>query len=287
MIWIGSWGSDAKDQVEFWLKRTNEAIAAAIDALDAGDYGEAAAEIRKAIGYKHEAIQSYPPVLVNDTNHRIEFYELYDALFELDELAANAENFVVGARSGNAPNAVQNLIDQMKQARDRLTGLRLNDPQFADGDCVDLANSVIDEIDQILKMLDEFDRSKGFDFDHLHRLVKQLTAAKKLLLDNLSDGYGISLWDGYALFYAVDDELLTALSGVESAFAQGAPRNARANRATKEHLELAKAIKNKLESFVGENPAPSEPPENGDGAPPEPKYPQGSEDLPPFPPNVG
>jgi hypothetical protein len=285
IMWIGSWGNEAKQTAEEWLRLVNRAIAAAIAALGNGDYGEAIAQIRKAIGYKHEAIQAFPPVLVSDTNHRAEFYLIYDALFELDELAGSAENHVIAAKYGGNPNAVRDLIDQLKEAKGRLTDLKLNDPNFADGDCVDLTNAVIDVIDSILKDLEDFDPTKNFNYDRLHRLLKQLRDAKKALLDNLSDGYGISLWDCYVLFYDADDELLIALWLIAGSLADDAPVTARRNRIAKGHLEHAEAAKKKLEAYIHGNPAPSEQPEEGDGPPPKPVYPPGSEDLPPFPPS--
>ena len=286
-MWIGSWSNEAKETAEKWLHLANRAIDAALAALANGDYGEAGAQIRKAIGYKHEAIQAFPPILVDDTNHRVDFDKIYDALFELDELAGAAENYVVVAKHGGRPNAVKDLIDQLKQARARLTDLKLNDPAFADGDCVDLANALIDAVDAIIKALEAFDPAKPFNYAALSGLVKTLRDAKKALLDNLSEGYGISLWDCYVLFYEVDDELLIALGLVEGSFAQGAPVNARRNRAAKGHIEQAEALKKKLEGYVHRNPAPSEPPEKGNEPPPKPEYPPGSEDLPPFPLNAG
>lgn len=281
-MWIGSWSDEAKETAEEWLRLANRAIQEGIAALAKGDYGEATAQIRKAIGYKHEAIQAFPPVLVSDTNHRVDFDRIYDALFELDELAASAENHVVAEKYGR-PNAIQHLIDNIKEAKGRLTDLKLNDPNFADGDCVDLTNAVIDTIDSILRDLEGFDPTKDFNYDRLRRRLKQLREAKKALLDNLSEGYGISLWDCYALFYDIDDELLLALRLIEGSDAEDAPVDARRNRSAKFHLEHAEAAKKKLEAFILNNPAPPEPPKKSDQPPPKPVYPPGSDDLPPFP----
>lgn len=287
MIWIGRWNEEAKETTEKWLELANAAIAAALAAFEDGDYAKACEQIRNAIFDKHEAVQAFPPVLVSDTGHHVEFDKLYDALFEADELAQSAESWIVSTIS-DAPRSVRDLIDELKQARERLKQLRLSDPLFADDDCVQLFDNLISEIDSLIKALEEFTSAKDFDFHRLQLLVQALKAAKKALLDNLSLGYGISLWDCYVLFYEIDDRLLEALRGMEGLFAQDAPKNARGKRAVGQQLEYAEAVKRKLEAFIAGNPAPAEPPHGkNDDAPPEPKYPQGSEDLPPFPPNLG
>jgi hypothetical protein len=76
MSLIGTWSNTAKETAPKWLKLANEAIGGAIGALDHGDYVKAGELIRKAIGYKHEAVQAFPLVLVSDTGRHVDFDQI-------------------------------------------------------------------------------------------------------------------------------------------------------------------------------------------------------------------
>lgn len=283
------WNDDARDSTLRWLRLCNEYIQKAIEAMAAGDYETAGDRIRDAMWAKLEAVQAFPPVLTDEFGHSQRFDMIYTRLFDIDILASHANGRAATEKGATNPprGLVAKLAEELREARDRLKALGLDDPATADAECVQKTENLLSTIDDLLKLLDGFDPAAPFDFKELDLLIATLRAAKKELLDDLANGYGISLWDAYVLFYEIDRLLVDALNMAAASAADGSPPDARKNRLVRGILRHAHELKEKLEHFIDGTPAPPKPPgahgTPGD-PPPKPDYPPGSEDLPPFPP---
>lgn len=278
------------------LRKMDDEFDRALESAVKGENDAAVGRLALAVDLKREAIEALPGLEV-EPGVRLPFFPLYDLFTSIDEYAL-AVGDLAGALEGTpapTPDDLRALRAKLGEALDELKANLRDKFDFADRD----AARALDEISQSLLRLQQIldDLIAGQrppPYAEIVALTRVVAAAKRRFLDTFRAP--LPLWDVYALLFELD--ALIALARRQ--LLRNYPVDSRLGRRARELVrEVVIPTKEKLEDLLKGRPKPpegSEPgapggqaPGGGGGLPeqPEPKYPPGSEDLPPYPPGLG
>lgn len=191
-----SWTSNRVLDVLDHLGRVDRLVASARERMAANALFSAAGACGAAALAKRDAIRSFPDVIVGDPPD-VPFVELYDLLYGLRKMLANACLRATGFTPPDGPN-LQQLAANLAAARGALITLAARD--WIDG-CNTELGSVVSAIERLEQRLGSLDTS---DLNRTTAMFAQIDAFLRCASDE------VDLTDAFESLVMMDDDLVAA-----------------------------------------------------------------------------
>ena len=273
-----------KERIAEEIREIDAVIDEAIRLINEKKFAEAQEKIAEAMERKRQRLAyGFPAVNVDGEGRELPFFTIYDLFSDIDQAAVEGHGAMTlfGKAEGADRAKIQEVIARLRVLLDELERSLLNIPWF-DDEAIDKLENLRDRVRAMIDALENFLRTGLMEVGSF-RGVQDL---KRSFLEWVSDS--IDLWAVYTLLNGMDISLTIAYSTITR---HEGPQGVEL-RNTVDRLRHAIRLKHKLQALVEGTPPrePVQPPGLGPVAPPrneapEPDWPRGMEDLPPFPPD--